>query len=204
MPPLTPLLAARSSDDDFMKIVFGVGAVIVWGLFQLLGALAKKAEEAKRREQYGGLPEDVTTYGYGGRPTAPPSGLPPYGGRTTTTPPPPPVPVQVPPGYGTPRPHQHQPKRKGNAGRSKAAKRAAAPSAQAAERNVAVARQAFDVATSSPAPLAESQPSPRRIRSGVPAGQIARLLRRPDSLRAAFILNEVLSKPTALRDDPRV
>lgn len=33
-----------------------------------------------------------------------------------------------------------------------------------------------------------------------PPSQIARLLQRPDTLRAAFILNEVLSSPLALRD----
>lgn len=33
------------------------------------------------------------------------------------------------------------------------------------------------------------------------ASRVARLLRRPDSLRAAIILNEVLSPPKALRDE---
>ena len=33
-----------------------------------------------------------------------------------------------------------------------------------------------------------------------PANQIGRLLRRSDSLRAAFILNEVMSPPLSLRD----
>jgi hypothetical protein len=36
----------------------------------------------------------------------------------------------------------------------------------------------------------------------VPPGQIARLLQRPDTLRAAFVLNEVLTPPLSIRGEP--
>src|SRR5689334_13093307 len=67
--PLFPQILARG-DDEFMKIVFGVGAVIVWGIFQMIAAVAKKAEEQKRRRQYNRLPEDVAYRP--GIPTPPP------------------------------------------------------------------------------------------------------------------------------------
>ena len=36
----------------------------------------------------------------------------------------------------------------------------------------------------------------------IPPGQIARLLQRPDTLRAAFVLNEVLTPPLSIRGEP--
>ena len=74
MPDLSRILA-RTRDDEIMKIVFGVGAVIVWGIFQAIAAIAKRAEDAKRRQKYGRLPEDVAT-------------------RTPSFPVPPPVPAK--------------------------------------------------------------------------------------------------------------
>src|SRR5689334_420410 len=68
MPDLPTILAR--GDDELMKIVFGVGAVIVWGIFQMIAAVAKKAEENKRRMRYNRLPEDVAYRP--GVPTPPP------------------------------------------------------------------------------------------------------------------------------------
>jgi hypothetical protein len=47
-----------------------------------------------------------------------------------------------------------------------------------------------------PAPAVAKPPA----RAPAPPAQIAQLLRRPESLRAALILNEVLSPPLSLRD----
>ena len=186
------ILAARSGDDDWMKIVFGVGAVIVWGLFQLTGALAKKADDAKRRRQYGQMPEDVRPYGYGG----------------VATPPPPPVPSGLKPSR-QPQPQQ-QGKRKGNGGRGKgggkrAQAAAVAEAARAAQQlAAATAQQEYEASRAAAAaarPDEEDAHVRRPVRAAAPAGQIGRLLRRPDSLRAALILNEVMAKPVALRDE---
>jgi hypothetical protein len=156
-------ILARSSDDDWMKIVFGVGAVIVWGLFQLIGAVAKKAEDAKRRQRYGRLPEDVARRG-GGRPSAFP---------------PPPIPGQ-------------RKQNKGKGGKRRAPLVASpvspAPVVQQQQQVQAIASGVREAAAS------------RARAAGAPAGQIARLLRRPESLRAAVIMNEVMSKPVALRE----
>jgi hypothetical protein len=159
-------ILARSSDDELMKIVFGVGAVIVWGLFQLIGAVAKKAEEAKRRQRYGRLPEDVATRG----------GLPPL-----------PVPVGTIPGQ--------RKQNKAKVGKARAPRVAPAPPPQP----VAQQRQQVRAVASG---VRDAAASRARV-AGAPAGQIARLLRRPESLRAALIMNEVMSKPVALREAPR-
>jgi len=50
------------------------------------------------------------------------------------------------------------------------------------------------------APAAPPTPAATRTAAVAQPSQIARLLRRPDSLRAALILNEVLSPPVALRE----
>jgi hypothetical protein len=158
-----------------LKIVFGVGAVIVWGLFQLISAAAKKAEEAKRRQQYGRLPADVVTArgGYGG-----------------AGPMPPPVPVGQ-----WPQAHANQGKAKGK-GRGKAVKRGAGAVGRPmpAPPQVAVAHAAV-----------VEGPKGRAKQAGdvAPANRVGRLLRQPGSMRAAFILNEVLSKPVALREESR-
>jgi hypothetical protein len=146
-----------------MKIVFGVAAVIIWGLFQLIGAIAKKAEDAKRRQRYGRLPEDVARRG------------------GTPLPVPPPVPGQ-----------RKQNKVKGN--RRRAPLVAPPPP---------VVQQQVQAIASGVREAAASRPQVRRAAAGAPAGQIARLLRRPESLRAAVIMNEVMSKPLALRETPR-
>src|SRR5258705_9768809 len=60
MTPTLDFILARSSDDDWVKVVFGVIVAIVWGLGALVNAGNKKAKEAKRRQQYGRLPRDVS------------------------------------------------------------------------------------------------------------------------------------------------
>ena len=156
-------ILARSGEDELMKIVFGVAAVIIWGLFQLIGAIAKKAEGAKRRQQYGRLPADVTRRG----------GMPPL--------PVPPIPGQ-----------RKQNKAKG--GRKVAAAPRRAPLVAPSAKAFAAGGQ---VGEAVPPPAAVAH-RPRAV--GAPAGQIARLLRRPESLRAAVIMNEVMSKPVGLRE----
>src|SRR5687767_12431021 len=162
---ITHILAARSGEDDWMKIVFGIGAVVVWGLFQLTGALAKKADDAKRRRQYGQMPEDVRPYGYGGVAAPPP----------------------VPAGLKASRPaQQQQGKRKGNGGRGKgggkrAQAAAVAEAARAAQRLAAAeAQRQYEASRTAARPVEADVPRP--VRAATPAGQIGRLLRRPDSL----------------------
>lgn len=157
---LSPILA-RTRDDEIMKIIFGVGAVIVWGIFQAIAAIAKKAEDAKRRQKYGRLPEDVAT-------------------RTPSFPVPPPVPTQK-------RGKQPKPKRR------------------ATPAPPVTVRQPAAVPPTAPAYAAVAQTAPARAKpasTAAPANRVGRLLRQPASLRAAFILNEVLSQPIALRDAP--
>jgi hypothetical protein len=167
-------ILARSADDEFMKIVFGVGAVIVWGLFQLIGAIAKKAEDAKRRTRYGRLPEDVARRG----------GVPP---------------LPVPPVPGQRKQSKAKAGRKAVAAAPTRARRVAPTatafaSAAQAHATAVGARQAAETA---------SRPQEVRRPGAAPAGQIARLLRRPESLRAAVIMNEVMGKPVGLREGAR-
>jgi hypothetical protein len=54
------LILARSSDDDWIKVVFGIIVAVIWGLGALVSAVNKKAEEAKRRQRYARLPQDAT------------------------------------------------------------------------------------------------------------------------------------------------
>jgi hypothetical protein len=78
----------------------------------------------------------------------------------------------------------------------------AKPAKRASQRLAAVAPQPPPRPTFSTA-AAPAQPAPAappRQPSSAPPSQIARLLRRPESLRAAFILNEVLSPPLSVRD----
>jgi hypothetical protein len=159
-------ILARSGEDELMKIVFGVAAVVIWGLFQLIGAIAKKAEDAKRRQQYGRLPEDVAR----------------GGGTPLPVPAPPPVP------WG-----QKQTKGRGNKKASKRAPLVAPAPPPAVQPVPAIASGVREAAASRPQARA----------AGAPAGQIARLLRRPESLRAAVVLSEVMSKPVALRETGR-
>ncbi|MDB5320314.1 MAG: hypothetical protein JWN40_1945 [Phycisphaerales bacterium] len=50
-------------------------------------------------------------------------------------------------------------------------------------------------------PISAAPPAPARAASkAAPPAQIARLLHRPESLRAALILNEILSPPLSIRD----
>jgi len=160
-------ILARSSDDEFMKIVFGVGAVIVWGLFQLIGGIAKKAEEAKRRQRYGRLPADVARRG-----GAPPLPIPPMPGQRKQN-----------KAKGTRKVAAAPPPKRAALVAPGATAFAAGGGGQAAQQPVAVAKR------------------PRA--AGAPAGQIAGLLRRPESLRAGVILNEVLGRPVGLREGTR-
>jgi hypothetical protein len=159
MPPL-PHILARSGEDSFIKILFGIIVLVIWLGGALMSALQKRAEEAKRRARYNQMPTGYT------RPV-------------------PPVPAN-PAGFPTPPPPKAKSKR--------AAKRQnlgkplpSAPAPAIVRPTLATAPPTPATTRATPAPTA--QPS-----------QIARLLRRPDSLRAALILNEVLSPPVALRD----
>ena len=164
MPDLSRILA-RTRDDEIMKIVFGVGAVIVWGIFQAIAAIAKKAEDAKRRQKYGRLPEDVAN-------------------RRPSFPVPPPVPTQ----------QRSQAKAKSKARGNK--------------RPIPI--PARPTAPHSPVPQSATPqyaavvegPKGRAKQAGdiAPANRVGRLVRQPATLRAALVLNEVLSKPVALRE----
>jgi hypothetical protein len=167
-------ILARSGEDDLMKIVFGVAAVIIWGLFQLIGAVAKKAEEAKRRQRYGRLPEDVARRG----------GMPP---------------LSVPPVPG----QRKQNKVKGGRKTAAAPPKGAARVAPTAAAFASAAQSHATAVGARQAAAAASRPQESRRAGAAPAGQIARLLRRPESLRAALIMNEVMSKPVGLRETPR-
>lgn len=159
------LILARSSDDDWIKVVFGVIVAIIWGLGALVSAVNKKAQDAKRRQQYGRLPVDVA------KPTSP---------RAM--------------GAGYPK-HQT----------------AKAPKPRAKRRPVVVAQppvpavhvyQAPPPISETAPPIAQSARDAAAAAAAPPANRIARLVRRPDSLRAALILNEILAPPPGLRPNP--
>lgn len=69
---------------------------------------------------------------------------------------------------------------------------------------VAVPLPAQIIEQPSPAPPRRPAQAPARVaaRPSADASRVARLLRRPDSLRAALILGEVLAPPVALRNVP--
>jgi hypothetical protein len=81
-------------------------------------------------------------------------------------------------------------------GKVKPAKRAAKRQAPPPPPKPAPAQVASRLAAPPPAPPPQSRAAP----ATVPPSQIAHLLRRRETLRAALILNEVLSKPLSLRD----
>ena len=166
MPDLSPILA-RTRDDEIMKIIFGVGAVIVWGIFQAIAAIAKKAEDAKRRQKYGRLPEDVAT-------------------RRPNFPVPPPVPTR----------------QRSQASKAKGKGRGTKRPIPVPARPTAPHSPIPQSATPQYAAVVEG-PKGRAKEAGdvAPANRVGRLLRQPGTLRAAFVLNEVLSKPVALRDE---
>jgi hypothetical protein len=160
-------ILARSSDDDWIKVVFGVIVAIIWGIGALVAAVNKKAQEAKRRRQYNRLPSDVARRQQPTSPRAMGAGFPP------------------------------QP-----------APKAAKPRAK--RRPVVVAQPPVPVAPvyAAPPPISQAAPpaaisqSTRRASAAAAApsaSRIGRLIRRPESLRAALILNEILAPPPGLR-----
>jgi hypothetical protein len=163
------ILAARSHDQDWFKILFGVIALFIWVGGAIVSAIKKKAEENRRVQRYGQMPAGMA-------PTLPP-------------PVPPAVPRVQPAAVG-----------RGKSGRTIAKRvQAAAPPARAAV--AAVVAGTFNRAAA-PTATATASAQPRATTSSLaPANQIGRLLKRADSLRAALILNEVLSPPLSLRDD---
>jgi hypothetical protein len=165
------ILAARSHDEDWIKILFGVMAFLIWVGGAIVSAIKKRAEENRRVQRYGQMPAGVT-------PTAAPPMLPP------------PVPQRMPQTAG-----------RAKSGRTMA-KRVQAPPAARVTAGV-VAATLNRAAMAAPATvLAAAAPVQRAAPlSPAPANQIGRLLRRADSLRAALILNEVLSPPLSLRED---
>jgi hypothetical protein len=96
----------------------------------------------------------------------------------------------IPPPVRNPAGFAHAPA-KGKAVK-KAAKRKPVPAAPQPQ-----ARPALTMAAAQPAPAA--QPARPATAQAAPSA-IARLLRRPETLRAALILNEILSPPLSLRD----
>ena len=154
--PLLPQILARSGEDSFIKVIFGIIVLVIWLGGALMSALQKRAEEAKRRARYNQMPTGYT------RPVPPP--------------------VQNPAGFPAPPVAKSKSKR--------AAKR---QTISKPVPSVPVVRQAA-------APAAPPTAAPVRSAPVAQPSQIARLLRRPESLRAALILNEVLSPPVALRD----
>ena len=165
------ILAARSHDDDWVKILFGVMAFLIWVGGAIVSAIKKKAEENRRVQRYGQVPAGV-------KPTATPPVLPP------------PVPRTPPAMAG-----------RGKSGRT-VAKRLQAVAPPPARATAAAAATFNRTAAISPTPPVTVAAQPRGASSSpAPANQIGRLLRRTDSLRAAFILNEVLSPPLSLREE---
>jgi hypothetical protein len=158
--PLVPQILARSGEDSFIKMIFGVIVLIIWLGGALMSALQKRAQEAKRRARYNQMPAGYT------RPAPPP--------------------VATAAGFPAPPPAKAKSKR--------TAKRQA--DAQPPPPSPKPRLAGPTLATTPPAP------APARNAPAAQPSQIARLLRRPESLRAALILNEVLSPPVALRDRP--
>jgi hypothetical protein len=151
------ILAARSSDDHWFKLLFGAIMVVLWVGGAILSAIKKRMEENKGRQQYGRMAGPVAM------------------------PAPPPVPRVPPRKIAKPQVHRQ---------------RVVAPPLPPQAR-VAVAAPPVRIAA------ATASAEPRRAAGGAgvaPPNQIARLLRRPDSLRAALILNEVLGPPLSIRD----
>ncbi|HYE18122.1 MAG TPA: hypothetical protein VEA69_06745 [Tepidisphaeraceae bacterium] len=206
------ILAASDDTGTLIKILFGVGAVVIWAISATASAAKQRAEQARRRQAYGQLPPDVvqptyggvplpTAAGYGGQQPpaypppqayAPPPAYPPAYAPAAYAPPPPPVPQKAGPTKKQRKQQQQQ-----RAAAQKRAAEAAAVTAQQETRAAVVARRDVEAAEEARA----AQPRSGGARGGTPAAQIARLARRRDSLRAAFILSEVLSVPKSLRND---
>jgi hypothetical protein len=71
------ILAARSHDENWIKILFGVMAFLIWVGGAIVSAIKKKAEENRRVQRYGQMPSGVTP--------APPMLPPPVPQRTPQT-----------------------------------------------------------------------------------------------------------------------
>jgi hypothetical protein len=183
-----PILA-RGDDNDFMKFVFGVVVVVLWGFGALVSAINKRAEaERRRRMQYEQLARES---GMGG------GGSVGYG--------PPPVPARI-PGGQRPKQKQKQPKQRK---RIAVATPPTLPGQRAAAEPAAHPAYQPAVAGGSTAPIGDAPAAPRAGSGGAAsASRVARLLRRPDTLRAAFILSEILAPPPSIKRDngspPRV
>jgi hypothetical protein len=165
-------ILARSSDDDWIKVVFGVIVAIIWGIGALVAAVNKKAQEAKRRRQYNRLPSDIARRQQPTSPRAMGAGFPPQA-----------APKQAKARGGKRRP------------------------VVVAQPPVPVAARSYQQAPPPPpisqpaAPIAPSARKASAAAAAPSASRIARLVRRPESLRAALILKEILAPPPGLRSD---
>ncbi|HSI37420.1 MAG: hypothetical protein ACAI43_00525 [Phycisphaerae bacterium] len=195
-------LLAAADDGTLIKILFGVVAVVIWAISATASAAKQRAEQARRRQQYGQLPPDVVQPTYGGVPYPPSDAG--YAGQPQAYAPPGYAPPAYPPAYVPPPvPQQAGPTKKQRkqqqqqrAATQKRAAEAAAVTAQKETRAAVVAQRDAEAATEARAAKPRSA-----AKGGTPAAQIGRLARRPDSLRAAFILSEVLSAPKSLRNE---
>ena len=166
------LILARDSDNDVIKIVVGVVFLAIWGLGALISSLNKKAEEERRRRQLGQLPQSIRQAPYGQQP---------YPAQ---------YPAQYPPqtpygGYAAPQPPPPPPQETQRKRRRKSAAAPPVPTSGPPEMPAPAVAVKAEAAAPGPA---------------IPEiARIARLVHRPDSLRAALILNEVLSPPVSLR-----
>jgi hypothetical protein len=155
MSPTLHFILARSSDDDWIKVVGGVIVAIIWGIGALVSAVNKKAQEAKRRQQYGRVPRDVSV-----------------------------------------SPAQQQQQQRAKAQKQRSKRR---PVIAAAPPVPVRAVSSAPPAAPEPAAIAQSTRNATAAAAAPPAKRIARLVRRPESLRAALILNEILAPPPGLK-----
>ena len=167
------LILARDNDNDVIKIVVGVVFLALWGLGALISSWNKKAEEERRRRQLGQLPQSMRQTPYAQQP---------YPAQ---------YPAQYPPqtpygGYAVPQPPPPPPQ-ESQRKRSRKSWAAAPPVPVTGPPEMPAQAIAAKAEAAEPAPVVPE------------VARIARLVHRPDSLRAALILNEVLSPPVSLR-----
>lgn len=150
-------ILARSSDNDAVKVIFGIIVAVFWLIGALASALNKKAKENQRRQASGQLPGNLGAARF-------------------------PIPA-VPVMSQAPAP----PTRK----KRKVPKLPPTP-AQAAPQV-----QQAQIDAEAPTSRQQQQRSQANL---TPANTIGRLPQRPEWLRAAFIMNEVLGPPLSLRE----
>ena len=168
-----------NGDDAVVKVIFGVIAVIIWGIGSLVSALKKKASLTPQRAISEEAPLDLTP-----RMEVPPVRM------SASLPPPPPPPIGL-------RPVAQRMKAPPAPRKAKAAVRPAPP--RKGPPPLSLQPQQRKLAPASP-PVA-ANPSATKV-AGSRAADLASTL-RPQLLRQQWLLTEILAKPLALREIDR-